>query len=74
MNRSPTLDEFTHECLATDVAGTRANVFEYIDRFYNLRRRRHLVLDYLNSIQFEENTATVTTGTVREVVATHRLT
>jgi putative transposase len=33
----------------------RADVFDYIERFYNLRRR-HSVLDYLSPVQFEENT------------------
>jgi putative transposase len=31
----------------------RADVFDYIERFYN-PRRRHSVLDYLSPVQFEE--------------------
>jgi putative transposase len=34
----------------------RADVFDYIERFYN-PRRRHSVLDYLSPIQFEEKAA-----------------
>ena len=34
----------------------RADVFDYIERFYN-PRRRHSVLDYLSPVQFEERTA-----------------
>jgi putative transposase len=36
----------------------RADVFDYIERFYN-PRRRHSVLDYLSPVQFEENTVAV---------------
>lgn len=36
----------------------RADVFDYIERFYN-PRRRHSVLDYLSPIQFEEMAATL---------------
>jgi len=34
----------------------RADVFDYIERFYN-PRRRHSVLDYLSPVQFEEKAA-----------------
>ena len=34
----------------------RADVFDYIERFYN-PRRRHSVLDYLSPVQFEEQAA-----------------
>ena len=34
----------------------RADVFDYIERFYN-PRRRHSVLDYLSPVQFEETAA-----------------
>ncbi len=34
----------------------RADVFDYIERFYNVRRR-HSVLDYLSPVQFEEKAA-----------------
>lgn len=36
----------------------RADVFDYIERFYN-PRRRHSVLDYVSPVQFEENTVAV---------------
>ena len=35
----------------------RADVFDYIERFYN-PRRRHSVLDYLSPVQFEEKAVT----------------
>lgn len=33
----------------------RADVFDYIERFYN-PRRRHSLLNYLSPAQYEENT------------------
>ncbi len=36
----------------------RADVFDYIERFYN-PRRRHSVLDYISPVQFEENAVAV---------------
>ncbi|QTQ34745.1 Putative transposase InsF-like [Aromatoleum petrolei] len=36
----------------------RADVFDYIERFYN-PRRRHSVLGYLSPVQFEENMVAV---------------
>ncbi len=36
----------------------RADVFDYIERFYN-PRRRHSVLDYVSPVQFEERMAAV---------------
>ena len=36
----------------------RADVFDYIERFYNLRRR-HSLLDYVSPVQFEEITVAV---------------
>jgi len=36
----------------------RADVFDYIERFYNLRRR-HSVLDYISPVQFEEKAVAV---------------
>ena len=36
----------------------RADVFDYIERFYN-PRRRHSLLDYVSPVQFEEITVAV---------------
>lgn len=36
----------------------RADVFDYIERFYN-PRRRHSVLGYISPVQFEENMVAV---------------
>jgi putative transposase len=36
----------------------RSDVFDYIERFYN-PRRRHSVLDYVSPVQFEERMAAV---------------
>jgi putative transposase len=33
--------------------GARADVFDYIERFYN-RRRRHSTLGYVSPVEFEE--------------------
>jgi len=44
--------ELTHHCRYRTRAEARADVFDYIECFYN-RRRRHSSLDYLSPAEFE---------------------